>query len=86
MVINDRVKLIEFISEDGQVKQKVQLCQVFERQIFRYTFLPQVIYRLCVKNVYKGNKWDDTCLGEMEFCSASARGIVEQDEFFKNVK
>lgn len=82
---NNRAKLIELISRDNQVKQKIQLLDTPERQVFEDIYLPRGVYKLYIRDIYKGTRWDDTCLGEIEFYLASARGIIEQDELFKKV-
>jgi len=82
---NNRVKLMEFISADSARKHKITLKDTQGRQVFEDIYLPKGIYKLYIRDIYKGTRWDDTCLGEIEFYSASARSIVEQDDFFKKV-
>jgi len=82
---NNRAKLIELISSDSSIKHKIILKDTPEQQVFPDIFLPKGIYKLYIRDIYKGAKWDDTCLGELEFYLANAREIVEQDDFFKQV-
>ena len=44
--------------------------------------LPKGTYRLTIDSIYKGNKWDDTALGEVWFISLSPRAekIFESDK------
>ena len=82
---NNRASLIEFISEDGLTVQRIQLKDTPERQDFEDIYLSKGVYKMYIRNVYKGTRWDDTCLGEIEFHSASAKSIVEGDKFLKSV-
>jgi len=89
---NNRVKVLEIISNDGKVKQEIKIQHIpyaFPIQVkheFENIYLPKGLYKVYIRDIYKGNKYEDTCLGEIEFYSASAKGIIEQDEFLKNVK
>ena len=44
--------------------------------------LPKGTYRLTIDSIYKGNKWDDTALGEVWFIPLSPRAekIFESDK------
>jgi len=81
---NNRVKVLEIISTNGEIRHKIQLQDTPERQSFETIFLPKGTYKLFVRDVYKGAKWDDTCLGEIEFYLATAKTLVETDPFLKN--
>jgi hypothetical protein len=82
---NNRLKVLEILSNDGKIKQELQLQDTSKKQSFESIFLPKGLYKVYIRDIYKGNKYDDTCLGEIEFYSANAKQIIEQDEFFKKV-
>ncbi|MCP4130801.1 MAG: hypothetical protein GY754_07450 [bacterium] len=52
---NNRVKKAEILSADGSISVTINLKDTQKTQNFQ-VFIP--------KGVYKGTKWDDTCLGE----------------------
>jgi len=63
---NNRVKVLEFMSKDEKIKKTITLKDTKELQIFKEA-LPKGIYKIIIKEVYKGTKWSDTCLGELTF-------------------
>ncbi|GEM_PF-2291725 len=89
---NNRVKVLEIISTNGEIRHKIQLQDRPEGQGFRTIPLPKGTYKLFVREVYKGAKWDDTCLGEIEFyptsdlatASAAAKALMEAHPFLKS--
>lgn len=82
---NNRVKILEINSTNGEISHKIQLKDISGRQIFEKIFLPKGIYRLFIRDVYKGTKWADTCLGEIEFYLATAKELVDADSFLKKI-
>ncbi|MFQ5628638.1 MAG: hypothetical protein ACE5I1_07750 [bacterium] len=82
---NNRVKVLEIVSEDGQVRKTITLRNTSIRQNFEDISLPKGSYKLYIRDIYKGAKWDDTCLGEIEFFRANAKWLVEEDEFLRRV-
>lgn len=82
---NNRVKLFEIVSTNGEIKQEIELDDTPLRQVVADLYLPKGVYRLYIRDIFKGTKWDDTCLGELEFFLASAKKLAEEDNFLKNI-
>lgn len=80
---NNRVQQLEINSVDGEIKYTLNLADTYEKQAFDDIRLQKGSYRLVIRDIYKGNRWQDTCLGEVEFYSATAKQIVEGDEFLE---
>jgi hypothetical protein len=69
--LNNRPKTMEIVSADGKVKKTLSLRDTKEMQSFDKVFLPKGAYKLFVRDVFKGTKWQDTCIGEIIFHPAS---------------
>ncbi len=69
--LNNRPKTIEIASKDGKIMETLSLGDTKEMQSFDRVFLPKGVYRLIVGDVFKGTKWQDTCIGEIIFHPAS---------------
>jgi hypothetical protein len=81
---NNRPKTLEILSLDGKVKQTINLADTKELQSFDGIFLSRGRYRVYIRDVYKGSKWQDTCLGEITFVPASpAYSQFFQDDFIR---
>ncbi len=67
---NNRVKTLEFVSEDQTDRRKVA---VADRRDFQWVplDLPKGRYRMLIGDVYRGSKYADTCIGEIEFFPVS---------------
>lgn len=69
---NNRVKLFDVYNQDGKKIQEIELKDTPNPQIFKIAEKCQSI-KLVIKEVYKGNKWEDTCLNYIkiipDFCS-----------------
>jgi hypothetical protein len=68
---NNRPKVIEIVSTDGKVRKPLSLADDKELQFFDGVFLPKGTYKLFIRDVYKGTRWQDTCIGEIVFHPAS---------------
>ena len=68
---NNRPRTLEIVSADGKAKRTLELADVKTPQSFDRVFLPKGRYKLFIRAVYKGTKWQDTCLGEIVFHPAS---------------
>lgn len=82
---NNRVKQLKIESNDGKIKQLINLKDIREIQNFYDIFLPSGKYKLYITDVYKGSKYDDTCLSEIVFMYGSAKKIFDNDSFLKDV-
>jgi hypothetical protein len=81
---NNRPKTVEIVSADGKVKKTLPLADTKEIQSFDGVFLPKGSYKLFIRDVYKGSKWQDTCLGEIYFHPASSLfPQLQADSFLK---
>ena len=45
--------------------------------------MPRGQYKLYIRDIYKDAKWDDTCLGKIEFFRADAKWLIEEDNFLR---
>ncbi|MFC1526697.1 formylglycine-generating enzyme family protein, partial [Candidatus Latescibacterota bacterium] len=82
---NGRPRQLELVAQDGTRQFSIELQDTTGLQEFPDLSLPKGVYRLYIKSAYPGAKWHDTCLGEMEFHAATARDVVEGDEFLAGV-
>ncbi len=81
---NNRPKTLEIASSDGAVKKIIALADTKELQSFEKVFLPRGRYKLFIRDVCKGSKWQDCCLGEIIFTPASPRFTqLGEDAFLK---
>ncbi len=82
--MNNRPKTVELVSADGRTRLTLSLDDVATMQTFENLYLPRGVYKLFIRDVYKGTKWQDTCLGEMVFHPASfLYRQFQADEFLK---
>ena len=69
---NNRVKKFEVYNQDRRKIQEINLKDTPDPQIFKIVE-PTKSIKLVIKEVYKGNKWDDTCVNFVKiipgFCS-----------------
>ena len=69
---NNRVKIFEVYNQDNKKIQELILQDTPNPQIFRITESCKSI-KLVIKEIYKGNRWDDTCVNYIKiipgFCS-----------------
>jgi hypothetical protein len=70
--LNNRPKTVEIVSADEKKRWTVFLKDTKELQSFDGVDLPAGVYRLFIRDVYKGSKWQDTCMGEIIFHPASS--------------
>jgi hypothetical protein len=82
---NSRVRRFHLRSADGQIVHPIDLRDTSVRQTFEHVYLPRGVYTLRIAQRYEGARWNDTCLGEVEFFSASASAAVAEDEFLAGV-
>ena len=68
---NSRPKALEFVSSDGKHSVTLGLADTKDLQSFDRFFLSRGTWRMYVRAVYKGTKYQDTCLGELTFLPAS---------------
>lgn len=81
---NNRVKVLEFVSKDEKIKKTITLKDKKELQNFE-EILPKGIYKIVIKEVYKGTKWSDTCLGELTFKAVIPEiETLLKDNFFRD--
>jgi hypothetical protein len=80
--LNNRSKILELVSADGKTTLTIPLVDSPAIQSFADIYLPKGVYKLFIKDVYRGTKWRDTCLGEIVFYRASALyGRLSGDAF-----
>jgi len=83
--LNNRPKVLELVSADGKIQLTLPLADSPAGQSFADIFLPKGVYKLVIKDVYRGTKWRDTCLGEIVFHRASALyNRLSGDAFLKS--
>ena len=70
--LNNRPTTVEIVSADGKTRRTLSLADVTDMQFFGDAYLPAGVYKLFIRDVYRGTKWRDTCLGEIVFHPASA--------------
>ncbi|MCX7787199.1 MAG: hypothetical protein N2442_05845 [Spirochaetes bacterium] len=81
---NNRVKTLEIVSSDGKIRKTLNLKDSQEKQTFEDLYLPKGTYRAYVREIYKGTRWQDTCLGELVFHPASSLyPRLKSDPFLK---
>lgn len=82
---NNRVKTIEFVSKDGKTSKKINLEDIKDYEQFFEIELPKGVYKVYIRDIYKGSKWRDTCIGEIKFYykSKQIEKIINEDSFFK---
>ena len=83
---NNRVKELLYESKDGATRGKIRLEDINELQPFPLA-LRKGIYRFSIGSVYKGTKWEDTCLGEISFLPESEElaKVLRGDVFLRKV-
>lgn len=83
--LNNRPKVLELISADGKTTLTLPLADSPAIQSFADIYLPKGVYKLIIKDVYRGTKWRDTCLGEIVFYPASTLySRLRGDAFLKS--
>jgi hypothetical protein len=82
---NNRVKELLYESKDGSTRGKIELEDSNDHLQSFPLALPKGIYRFTIGSVYKGSKWDDTCLGEIVFLPASEAlsTVLAGDDFLR---
>jgi hypothetical protein len=70
---NNRPRSIEFVSSDQKVRRSLDLADTRDEQEFDLAPLPKGTYKVFVRAVYPGTKWQDTCLGEITFIPSTAK-------------
>jgi hypothetical protein len=81
---NNRPRVLEFVSADKKINKKVVLADNPQHLQDINLNLPKGTYKMYIREVYKGTKWQDTCLGEIEFFPLSGLlKAAENDPFFK---
>ena len=73
--LNNRIKKLDIVSVSGKMLYSLNLKDSRETQSFPFVELDPGRYRLVIKDVYKGTKWDDTCLGEVSFMAETGAGL-----------
>ncbi len=69
--LNNRPRQVEIVSTDGKIRRTLPLADVTAIQSFDNVYLPKGTYKIIIRDVYRGTKWRDTCLGEIVFHPAS---------------
>jgi hypothetical protein len=81
---NNRPRTLEFVSSDGQTSRVLQLADTRDLQSFDRFFLSRGKWKMYIRAVYKGTRWQDTCLGELTFVLATPLSVqFANDEFLK---
>jgi hypothetical protein len=80
---NNRVKTLDILRDDGSLAARLQLADTREVQRFNVT-LHAGTYRAVIADIFRGSRWNDTCLGEMSFIRGTAVGFeaLSSDPFF----
>ena len=68
---NGRISRAEIRSSDGIISHLLHIDDNKYRQSFNNLFLRAGKYKLYIRDVFSGSKWDDTCLGEIVFSQGS---------------
>lgn len=82
-LLNNRPKVLDIVDNEGKVKYTVHLKDSRVKQVFPGVILRPGRYRLVVKDVYKGTKWDDTCIGEASFVLSETSDEYSKEAFQK---
>jgi len=82
---NNRVKILEFVSDSQKINKKIELEDIKDTMQYFDISLPKGVYRVYIRDIYKGTKWQDTCLGEIKFFfrNKNIEKLLAEDEFFK---
>jgi hypothetical protein len=67
---NNRIKKLSITNQAGDILYTLNLNDQRDPQAFFGISLSPGTYRLVIEDVYRGTKWQDTCLGEVTFISA----------------
>jgi hypothetical protein len=80
---NNRVKTLDILRDDGSRAARLQLADTRELQRFNVA-LPAGTYRAVIADIFRGSRWNDTCLGELTFVRGTAVGFeaLNGDPFF----
>lgn len=82
---NNRVKTLEFVSKDNKISKEISVDDIKEDFQYIDLTLPKGIYKVFIRDIYKGTKWKDTCIGEIKFHFKS--DFIDQksknDDFFR---
>lgn len=73
--LNNRPEILEIVTASGEVLYNLQLKDSRETQTFPFVMLSPGWYKIVVRDIYKGTKWDDTCLGEVGFMAVMDSGL-----------
>jgi hypothetical protein len=80
---NNRVKSLEIRSVDGQPAGTIELEDIKEMQYIPLN-LKKGVYKVVIKEVYRGTAWDDTCLGELTFLDPE-NDPLSNDPYLKGI-
>ena len=80
---NNRVKTLDILRDDGSLVTRLALADTREIQRFNIS-LPAGTYRAVIADIFRGTRWNDTCLGELRFVRGTALGFdaLARDPFF----
>ena len=82
---NNRIKKLSVTDLDGDILYTLELEDQRDSQTFPGVNLPQGTYRLVIEEVYRGTKWQDTCLGEITFLESDINqeiSLITADQFY----
>src|SRR5208283_4071864 len=71
---NNRVKTLDIRRDDGSLAARLQLADTRGVQRFDVS-LAAGTYRAVIADIYRGSRWNDTCLGELSFIRGTAAGF-----------
>jgi hypothetical protein len=83
---NNRVEDLVIESMDGTFSEKIELEDTNAHPQYFPVAMPRGIYKFTIRSVYKGSKWNDTCLGEITFLPSNDAvvKVLGQDAFLKD--
>ena len=82
---NNRIKKLSVTDSMGNVLHTLELDDQRDLQAFTGIILSPGTYRLVIEEVYRGTKWQDTCLGEVTFLESGNNqqmGLITADQFY----
>ena len=84
---NNRIKKLSLTNPEGRILYTLELKDQRDSQTFPGINLSPGTYRLVIEEVYRGTKWQDTCLGEITFLKSEINqelSLITADQFYMN--
>jgi len=82
---NNRIRKLSITDRAGNILYTIELDDQRDSQTFTDISLSPGTYRLVIEEVYRGTKWQDTCLGEVTFLESDSNqqmSLITEDSFY----